>query len=140
MVSCKCNSKQTIYIALMKEIIYPLSEGSFTIDKTKLFVPFDEIKDDLQSRSSGSLLVEIQPFVIVTPEDVLLFDTGLGFAIDDGTLQIHQNLLNVGIEPRQVTKILLSHLHKDHAGGVCIDRDHTKLSFPDATYYLQQRE
>ena len=102
--------------------IIPLSEGSFTIDKTKLFVPFDENKDDLQARSSGSLLVEIQPFVIVTPEDVLLLDTGLGFANDDGSLQIHQNLLNVGIDPRQITKILLTHLHKDHAGGVCLER------------------
>jgi glyoxylase-like metal-dependent hydrolase (beta-lactamase superfamily II) len=133
----------------MKEIIYPLgregkiiplSEGSFTIDKTKLFVPFDEIKDDLQTRSSGSLLVEIQPFVIVTSEDVLLLDTGLGFANDDGTLQLHQNLLNAGIDPRQVTKILLSHLHKDHAGGVSLQWDHSKLSFPDATYFLQQKE
>jgi glyoxylase-like metal-dependent hydrolase (beta-lactamase superfamily II) len=119
--------------------IIPLSEGSFTIDKTKLFVPFDENKDDLQTRTSGSLLVEVQPFVIVTPEDVLLLDTGLGFANEDGTLQIHQNLLNAGIDPRHVTKILLTHLHKDHAGGVCL-QDHTKLSFPDATYFLQQRE
>jgi len=133
----------------MKEIIFPLgsqnkiiplSEGSFTIDKTKLFVPFDEIKDDLQARSSGSLLVEIQPFVIVTPEDVLILDTGLGFANDDGTQQIHQNLRNVGIDPGHVTKILLSHLHKDHAGGVSLERDHTKLSFPHATYFLQQKE
>ena len=120
--------------------IIPLSEGSFTIDKTKLFVPFDEIKDDLQARSSGSLLVEIQPFVIVTQEDVLILDTGLGFANDDGTQQIHQNLRNVGIDPGQVTKILLSHLHKDHAGGVSLERDHTKLSFPNATYFLQKKE
>ena len=33
--------------------IIPLSEGSFTIDKSKLFVPFDDLKDDLQARSSG---------------------------------------------------------------------------------------
>ena len=119
--------------------IIPLSEGSFTIDKTKLFVPFDENKDELQERSRGSLLVEIQPFVIITSKDILLLDTGLGFS-QNGKMQIHQNLINAGISPSEVTKVLLTHLHKDHAGGVSEDSDHGKLSFPDAIYYLQERE
>jgi len=59
--------------------IFPLSEGAFTIDKTKRFVPFDLEKDDLQQRTTGSLLVEIQPFAVITSEDVLVIDTGLGF-------------------------------------------------------------
>ena len=59
--------------------IIPLSEGSFTIDKSKLFVPFDIEKDKLHERNSGSLLVEVQPFVVISSEDILLLDTGLGF-------------------------------------------------------------
>ena len=97
--------------------IIPLSEGTFTIDKTKLFVPFDEDKDSLQERTAGSLLVEIQPFVVITSKDILLLDTGLGFE-KNGTLQLHQNLMDAGINPSEVTKVLLSHLHKDHAGAV----------------------
>ena len=120
--------------------IIPLSEGTFTVDKTKLFVPFNENKDELQSRPSGSLLVEIQPFVVITSKDVLLLDTGLGFSNADGRMQIHQNLLNAGIGPSEVTKVLLTHLHKDHAGGVSENADHKKLSFPSAKYYLQERE
>lgn len=119
--------------------IIPLSEGSFTVDKSKMFVPFDENKDELQSRSTGSLLVEIQPFVIITSKDMLLLDMGLGFS-KNGKMQIHQNLLNSGIDPSSITKVLLTHLHKDHAGGDSEDRDHSKLSFPGATYYLQKRE
>jgi glyoxylase-like metal-dependent hydrolase (beta-lactamase superfamily II) len=119
--------------------IIPLSEGSFTIDKSKLFVPFNEGMDNLQARPVGSLLVEVQPFVLITSTDVLLLDTGLGFS-QDGKMQIHQNLLSAGIDPGSITKILLTHLHKDHAGGVCQDSDHSKLSFPNATYYLQKRE
>ena len=71
--------------------IIPLSEGSFTIDKTKIFVPFNHSKDELQQRATGSLLVEVQPFVIITSKDILLIDAGLGF-INNNTLQIHQNL------------------------------------------------
>src|SRR5436190_14599214 len=98
--------------------IIPLSEGAFTIDKTKHFIPFDKKTDDLQQRAVGSLLVEIQPFCIVTANDIIIIDTGLGFKNDEGTLQIHQNLLDHGINPMDVTKVLLSHLHKDHSGGI----------------------
>ncbi|HMH32829.1 MAG TPA: MBL fold metallo-hydrolase, partial [Puia sp.] len=93
--------------------IIPLSEGAFTVDQTKLFAPFDLKKDDLQKRKAGSLLVEVQPFVVITAEDVLVLDTGLGFE-KDSVLQIHRNLMDAGINPGEVTKVFMSHLHKDH--------------------------
>lgn len=121
--------------------IIPLSEGTFTIDKTKVFVPFDSDADDLQQRPTGSLLVEVQPFVVITSKDVLLIDAGLGFT-KNGELQIHQNLKHKNIQPEQITKVLMSHLHKDHAGGVSKkDRlGNFSLSFPNATYYVQKKE
>ena len=121
--------------------IIPLSEGVFTIDKTKIFVPFKINEDNLQQRPLGSLLVEVQPFVVITEKDVLLLDTGLGF-LQNGELQLFQNLKSNGIQPEQVTKVLLTHLHKDHAGGVSKkDRlGNYQLSFPSATYYVQKQE
>src|SRR5437773_3756113 len=120
--------------------IIPLSEGSFTIDQTKLFVPFDEDEHVLQDRSKGSLLVEIQPFLVITSKDILLLDTGLGFE-KNGKLQLHQNLISNGINPGDVTKVLLTHLHKDHAGGVATRSGKERaLSFPQATYYVQKSE
>lgn len=123
--------------------IIPLSEGAFTIDKTKQFIPFNKEKDDLQQRSTGSLLVEIQPFCIVTASDILIIDTGLGFSNADGTLQIHQNLLDHDINPMDVTKVLLSHLHKDHSGGISREDKVLKqhfFNFPNATYYVNKEE
>jgi glyoxylase-like metal-dependent hydrolase (beta-lactamase superfamily II) len=121
--------------------IIPLSEGAFTIDKSKIFVPFTLEKDDLQSRAAGSLLVEIQPFIIITTKDVLLIDCGLGF-YENGQLQIYKNLKDNGLDPSAITKVLLTHLHKDHAGGVSYkDRlGNYFLSFPEAKYYVQKRE
>ena len=123
--------------------IIPLSEGAFTIDATKEFVPFNKEQDDLQQRPVGSLLVEIQPFVVITQTDIILLDTGLGFKDASGVLQLHQNLLANGIDPMKVTKVLLSHLHKDHAGGVVTanDKMHSpSLSFPHAQYYVNKQE
>lgn len=120
--------------------IIPLSEGTFTIDKTKLFVPFDMNEDELQERPKGSLLVEIQPFVVITSHDILLLDTGLGFLNANGKMQLHQNVIDAGINPSDVTKVLMTHLHKDHAGGIAGKTNQQQLSFPNAQYYLQQRE
>lgn len=121
--------------------IIPLSEGAFTIDKSKLFVPFNPDQDDLQNRPTGSLLVEIVPFAVITTEDILLLDAGLGFE-DYGELQIHRNLAANGINPGDVTKVLMSHLHKDHAGGIGYTGNMraNKLAFPSAKYYVQKQE
>ena len=121
--------------------IIPLSEGTFTVDRTKQFVPFIIDSDELKSRPAGSLLVEIQPFVVVTANDIILLDTGLGFEVN-GILQLHKNLMDAGINSSEVTKVVMSHLHKDHAGGIGIEREGLgrRLSFPNATYYVQQKE
>ncbi|WP_341834429.1 MBL fold metallo-hydrolase [Chitinophaga pollutisoli] len=123
--------------------IIPLSEGSFTVDGTKQFVPFDDRNDQLKDRAAGSLLVEIQPFLVITDRDIILLDTGLGFRNADGILQLHQNLIDNGINPMEVTKVLMSHLHKDHSGGVIVTDPVTgdrSLSFPHATYYVSKPE
>ena len=123
--------------------IIPLSEGAFTVDKTKQFIPFDKQQDDLQQRNVGSLLVEIQPFCIVASNDIIIIDTGLGFSNSDGTLQIHQNLWDNGINPAEVTKVLMSHLHKDHSGGISKKNPvagQKILTFPNAQYFINKQE
>ncbi|MGF7231113.1 MBL fold metallo-hydrolase [Arachidicoccus sp.] len=121
--------------------IIPLSEGAFTIDATKRFVPFNSEQDDLQSRSIGSLLVEIQPFLIITSKDILLLDTGLGFQ-KEGESQIKQILQQHQIGAGDITKVLLSHLHKDHSGAISFinENNERQLTFPNAVYYVQESE
>lgn len=119
--------------------IIPLSEGAFTIDQTKKFIPFNIEKDDLQQRNKGSLLVEIQPFVIITSKDILLLDTGLGFADANGQLQIYKDLAANGLNPSDITKVFLSHLHKDHTGGIA-QTNKKIVSFENATYYINRNE
>jgi len=120
--------------------IYPLSEGNFSIDSTKVFIPFD---GDIQNRPPGSIIVQVQPFVVVTEKDIILLDTGLGYFNNQGILQIHANLMAIGIDPSSVTKVFLSHLHKDHSGGISyLHPQHQErfISFPYATYYIQKSE
>lgn len=123
--------------------ILPLSEGAFTIDKTKVFKPFDLNTDDLQLRPPGSLLVEIQPFLVITSRDVILIDTGLGFHDANGASYLQQNMAKHGVNPGDVTKILISHLHKDHAGGICYNKNiggENIPAFSNAKYYINRQE
>ena len=122
--------------------IFPLSEGEFTVGHDKVMIPFDPASQDLNARSTGSLHVEVQPFLVVTSQDVIVLDTGLGFRTAGGDLQIHQNIRNAGYEPGDVTKVLQSHLHKDHCGGMAYtgERGIVHATFPNATYYLYRDE
>ncbi len=122
--------------------ITPLSEGVFTIGHDKVFVPFDLQQDELQHRPTGSLLVEIQPFLVQVNGYNLLLDTGLGFNLPNGELQIHANLAKHGLQPEDIHMVLLSHLHKDHAGGIFCTNPlgERSLSFPQAQYYVSRKE
>lgn len=119
--------------------IIPLSEGSFTVDASKKFLPFKPETDELGERNRGSLLVEIQPFAVVTEKDIVLLDTGLGIVDENGQFQLYKNLINNGIYPDDVTKVVMSHLHKDHVGGL-VNPFTKQLSFEQADYYVQKRE
>lgn len=121
--------------------IIPLSEGRFTVDKSKQFLPFHSGQDILQERAAGSLLVEIQPFLLITADDVMLLDAGLGFR-EDGMLQLHRNLRAHNIHPGDVTKVLMTHLHKDHSGGLFTKEGPgaPALAFPYARIYIQRQE
>jgi glyoxylase-like metal-dependent hydrolase (beta-lactamase superfamily II) len=122
--------------------IFPLSEGVFSIGFDKVFFPFDVANDKLDARSKGSILVEVQPFLVKVKEQYVLFDTGLGFKLSNGEMQLHHNIKQLGIELHEVKHVILSHLHKDHAGGIFYKNDLgvQTLSFPNATYYVSKLE
>ncbi|MXV13873.1 MBL fold metallo-hydrolase [Hufsiella ginkgonis] len=120
--------------------IHSLTEGSFSVDQSKKFVPFDPAVDQAKDRPA-SLFISIQPFVVQTPAELILFDTGLGYKQADGELVVHANLRKAGYEPGDVTQVLMSHLHFDHAGGMVHEQDGKwGLSFPNAEYVIQRGE
>jgi glyoxylase-like metal-dependent hydrolase (beta-lactamase superfamily II) len=120
--------------------VFPLYEGTFTVDNSKKFIPFREGFDDLKYRPA-SLLVDIVPFLIKTKNDLIVIDPGLGHITESGEYQIRLNISNVGFSADAVTKVLISHLHKDHAGGIAYNTEKGyQLMFPNAEYFVQQAE
>jgi glyoxylase-like metal-dependent hydrolase (beta-lactamase superfamily II) len=119
---------------------YSLFEGSFSVDASKKFVPFDPEKDDPKSRPA-SLFVHVHPFLIESSNGLILCDAGLGFRTEEDELLIHQNIRNVGFEPEDVKYVLMSHLHKDHTGGLVDFKNGVgRVAFPEAEYIIQRGE
>lgn len=117
--------------------VFPLSERNFTVDSSKTFIPFDSAKDRLCDRKN-SLLVAVRPFLIQTKNDIILLDTGLGL-LQENVPMIEKNLNAVGFSSDKITKVLLSHLHFDHANGMINSRT-SKPQFTNAEYFIQKGE
>jgi len=120
--------------------IYALSEGSYSVDSSKKFIPFDPQVDNFRDRP-GSLFIHVNPFLVKTSEDLIVFDTGLGYKDTRDELFIHQHIRNAGYDPDEVTLVLMSHLHYDHSGGLVVERGGKLVpSFPKATHVIQKGE
>ena len=120
--------------------VFPLFEGSYSVDATKKFIPFDKEKDNPKDRPA-SLFVHIQPFLIEMNDQLVLIDTGLGYSDAEGKLLLHNNVKNAGFDPDDIALVLMSHLHFDHSGGMVHNQDgNLELSFPHANYVIQRGE
>lgn len=116
--------------------IIPLKEGNYSVDKNKRFTL---ITAENQSVLKG-LNVGVQPFLIITDNDFILLDTGLGGLVNEIPL-IHLLLAKEHIKPEQITKVLISHLHKDHVLGIGHFFENRFIpNFPNAKIYMQTRE
>lgn len=114
--------------------IIPLQEGNYVVNSEKEFKLINEFPLD------SGLKMAIQPFLIITQNDYILLDLGLGF-FKNGKPLIHHLLESHGIQPEQITKVLISHFHKDHIEGIGYFEGDTFIqNFPDATLYMQKRE
>ena len=120
--------------------IFALGEGSYSVDATKKFIPFDPQTDNPKDRPA-SLFIHVNPFLVKTDDDLILFDTGLGYKDTRDELYLHQHIRNTGFEPEEVTLVLMSHLHYDHSGGLVVERNGKLVpSFPGAMHVIQYGE
>lgn len=90
-----------------------------------------------------------RPMLIRTDEKTILIDTGNGTKFDDKFAKIYNidrekssidfALKPHGVTPEDITDVILTHLHFDHAGGATVKNgDKLEPAFPNAKYYVQK--
>jgi glyoxylase-like metal-dependent hydrolase (beta-lactamase superfamily II) len=63
------------------------------------------------------------------------------YKLDNSTSNLLTSLRNVGLSVDDITHVILTHLHFDHAGGsTCIVDGKLVPTFPKARYYVQKKQ
>jgi glyoxylase-like metal-dependent hydrolase (beta-lactamase superfamily II) len=88
----------------------------------------------------GRLEMPVGAFVVRAGDRVVLVDAGYGPVapptVQDGG-RLLASLANAGVEPADITDVVLTHLHADHIGWSAIDG---RAVFPNATYRCDERD
>jgi glyoxylase-like metal-dependent hydrolase (beta-lactamase superfamily II) len=90
------------------------------------FVPYDRV------------VGHVNVLMVRTSVDVVLVDTGCGPGFAPTTGKLLQHLALLGVEPRDVSAVILTHAHRDHVGGV-LD-EYGAPAFPHARYLVHRDE
>lgn len=87
---------------------------------------------------AGAVDIAFNVLVIRTGDDIILVDTGCGASFGPDSGRLPDNLRAAGIDPGEVTAILLTHAHPDHIGGL-LDKEDQPV-FPHASLHIAAPE
>ena len=102
------------------------------------------------SDSSNRIKMVTRSLLLVSDGHKILIDTGNGskwtkkyldlYNIDLSKYNIKSSLNKYGFTSDDITDVICTHLHFDHVGGNTIyDEDRLVPSFPNATYWISQK-
>jgi glyoxylase-like metal-dependent hydrolase (beta-lactamase superfamily II) len=132
--------------------LHEVRDGSMALDGGAMFgivpKPLWQKRHPVDDRNRVEL--SLRCLLIGDGNRRVLVDTGIGskwdekhrdiYAIDQSHHSLDRDLARAGCTREDVTDVVLSHLHFDHAGGLTrIEGGKRVLSFPRATYHLQRR-
>lgn len=129
--------------------IEQLNEGQFELfeDGKINRTPVTENTKQHDFAGLNDSLVGINPLYITDGTHHILVDAGLGWGLDTGSRNsdvsnVCTNLDIFDTAPEDITHVVLSHLHYDHAAGISRtdEKASTQPVFNNAIHYVQKRE
>ncbi|MGU7772620.1 MBL fold metallo-hydrolase [Burkholderia sp. MR1-5-21] len=120
--------------------VIALSDGThpFPIDTVMRGISKDEIKRDLDREFlEQPVQGSINAFLVDTGLKRILIDSGAGVLYGDCCGKLVANLRAAGYVPEQIDEVWLTHLHKDHVGGIV---SHGQMTFPNAIVRTSEAE
>ena len=133
--------------------IHFLNDGFWWDDGGAQFgiVPKELWEKEKPANARNRIKLSLNCPLIVTGKEIILVDTGIGNRLNARETAIYTPERNggiiaglhaLGLEPQDVTHVILSHLHFDHVGGV-IDKKESgavRPVFPGARHFIQKAE
>lgn len=144
-------SRQKIH--LKPWTVYVLKSGTFGLDGGAMFgsVPKALWERTNPADEANRIELALRHLLLDNGERRILIDTGIGhlwtekqvkmFCIKQPENALDEALKRAGFSREQVTDVILTHLHFDHAGGATMaDGREIVPAFPGATYYTQRAQ
>jgi glyoxylase-like metal-dependent hydrolase (beta-lactamase superfamily II) len=132
--------------------LYALETGRFGLDGGAMFgvVPKPLWEKKTTPDAKNRIPLAARALLLVAQDRKILVDVGLGdkwqekaremYAIDQRQNTLVTSLRSAGFAPEEITDVLLTHLHFDHAGG-STRREGERIipTFSRALYHVQER-
>lgn len=129
--------------------LYSIDAGRFKLDGGAMFgvVPKTLWQRQIAADDNNLCSWMMRCLLIEDGKRLILIDTGMGnkqdarwqgFYYRHGEGELVKSILSKGFSASDVTDVILSHLHFDHAGGAVqwnTTRDRFELTFPNARYW-----
>ncbi len=131
-----------------------IDAGRYRLDGGAMFgvVPRTLWQKENPPDEKNRILMSLNTLLVVGDGRVILIDTGVGdkfsqkfqeiYAIDHSRYSLLRSLAEKNVQPEDVTDVIITHLHFDHAGGATYYTESGKLQlqFPNATHYVQKKQ
>jgi glyoxylase-like metal-dependent hydrolase (beta-lactamase superfamily II) len=130
---------------------FPVETGRFALDGGAMFgvVPRPLWEKTSPPDDRNRIDMAARALLLKGGGRTILIDTGNGskfdqklrsiYRIDSSRWTLAASLEAAGTRPEEVTDVLLTHLHFDHAGGATVrENGELRPTFPRATYYVQR--
>lgn len=150
---------QKIKLSLAGYEICPIPTGIFALDGGAMFgtVPKVLWEKSNPADEKNRIPMEARALLLKGHGKNILIDTGNGsdfvakygeklgtkfasmYAIDEKGPSLLKSLKQHSLNPEDITDVVLTHLHFDHAGGATTEKNNEIVpTFPKATYYVQE--
>lgn len=115
-----------------------LSDGTLRSSAKLLSEQHDQVAEALKNAYVTSpRATSVNAFLILDHDRRILVDAGSGKLLGPTVNKLGRSLQAAGVEPADITDILLTHIHGDHSGGLIADG---KRVFPAATVHVNRLE
>ncbi len=131
--------------------LHSIETGRFALDGGAMFgiIPKELWSKPHPSDEQNRIDMALRSLLIMDDKRKILVDTGIGtklsekfqdiYKIDQTGYNLEASLAKYDLETKDITDVILTHLHLDHVGGATyLEGNKHKLTFPKASHYVQK--